>query len=146
MAEARGIILPEPPQPVGAYQATLHVGGLLFVSGQLPIMEGGMAYSGRVGQELTVEQGEQAARLCALNLLSQLHHALQERQLETIARIDGLVCAGHDFHDHAQVVNGASELLAEVLGDRAGHVRTAVGCSSLPMGAAVEIAAIAVSN
>lgn len=138
-----GMLLAAAPAPVGAYRAAVESGGLLYVSGQLPYRDGVLAYIGRLGENLAVADGYAAARLCALNLLSQLHSALQGRALARIVRIDGLVACTADFVEHAAVLNGASELLVTLLGDRAAHARSVAGCTSLPLGSAVEIAAVA---
>jgi len=141
-AADKGYILPRAPQPVGNYKATLISGNRLYVSGQMPIRNGEMIYAGKLGDTLSVVKGQEAAKLAALNLLSQLDAALGERQLKSVLRLEGYINASANFTEHASVLNGASDLLAEVLGDRAGHVRTVFGCNSLPMGAAVEITAI----
>ncbi len=129
--------------PVANYMPFLHQGGQLFISGQLPMQGGRMAHAGKVGADLSLEQGQQAARLCLLNVLAQAKAAL--RDLDRIVqclRINGFVNAAPDFIDHPKVINGASNLMVEVLGDKGRHTRIAVGCASLPLGAAVEIDAI----
>jgi enamine deaminase RidA (YjgF/YER057c/UK114 family) len=146
-AEARlaalGFALPEAPQPVATYVPSLRSGELLFISGQ--ISKGGdeRLMTGVLGAGLDVEAGQRAAQLCALNILAQAKAALGS--LDAIAhvlRLTGFVTATADFTDHPKVVNGASDLIVAVLGDRGRHTRSAVGVASLPLGAAVEIDAI----
>jgi enamine deaminase RidA (YjgF/YER057c/UK114 family) len=139
-----GLILPDPPQPAGAYTRAVRWGDLLLVSGQLPLEQGHIRYAGRVGSELSVEEGYAAARLCALNGLSILK--AEAGGLERVARIlrlGGFVASADGFTDQAKVVNGASELFSTVLGPRGIHARLAVGVSQLPLGAAVELEIIA---
>ena len=144
LAQAKGYQLPQAPQPVGNYLATIEQNELLFISGQLPLENGQLHYQGCVGRDLTLEQGKQAAHLCALNLLSQIDSALDAsgKSLDKILKLDGFICTAPEFSRHAEVLNGASDLLAEVLGEHAGHIRTVLGCDSLPINAAVEISAI----
>ena len=142
--EALGLALPAPPQPAGAYTRAVRTGNLIFVSGQLPLADGEMAYSGKLGQDLNVEEGYQACRLCALNALSVL--AAETGSLDgirQIVRLTGFVCSSDGFRDQAAVVNGASDLMKAVLEDRGVHARLAVGVAELPLGAAVELEVIA---
>jgi enamine deaminase RidA (YjgF/YER057c/UK114 family) len=137
------IILPSPPSPVGAYKATIRHGGLLFISGQMPIEDGRMVFTGKLGRDLTDAQGYQAARMSALNVLAQIRAAIGSLdRVERIIRVDGYINSTPEWTNHGAVLNGASELLAEVFGERAGHARTAFGQSSLPLDAAVELAVI----
>ena len=141
--KALDLTLPEVAAPVANYVPFLHQGGQLFISGQLPMQGGRMALAGKVGADLSLEQGQQAARLCLLNVLAQAKAAL--RDLDRIVqclRLNGFVNAAPDFVDHPKVINGASDLMVEVLGDKGRHTRIAIGCASLPLGAAVEIDAI----
>lgn len=140
--ENDGIMLPQPPMPVGNYRATIDAGELIFISGQLPFKDGKLIYKGQVGKELTTEEGKAAAELCALNLLSHIANSLQQYKIKKIVKIEGFINCGESFTEHAEVLNGASDLLSKTLFEKAGHIRTVVGCSSLPLGAAVEIAAI----
>lgn len=140
-----GLVLPDPPQPAGAYTRAVRWGELIFVAGQLPLEQGRIRYAGRVGADLNVEEGYAAARLCALNGLSILK--AEAGGLERVARIlrlGGFVASADGFTDQAKVVNGASELFSTVLGPRGVHARLAVGVSQLPLGAAVELEIIAV--
>lgn len=139
-----GLVLPEPPQPAGAYTRAVRWGELIFVAGQLPLEQGRIRYAGRVGAELSAEEGYAAARLCALNGLSILK--AEAGGLERVARIlrlGGFVRSADGFTEQAKVVNGASELFGAVLGERGVHARLAVGVSQLPLGAAVELEIIA---
>lgn len=137
-----GYELPQAPAPVGNYQATITTGNLMFVSGQMPLHNGNLLYKGSLGNELTIESGQKAAELCALNLLSQIDQSLEGRELKSVVKVEGYINADESFTEHAAVLNGASDLLYKVLGERSGHIRTVIGCTSLPMGAAVEISAI----
>lgn len=139
-----GLELPPPPQPAGAYTRAVRTGNLVFVSGQLPTADGTIQFAGKVGRELSAEEGYQAARLCALNALSVLK--AEAGSLDNIARIvrlGGFVCSVDGFTGQAQVVNGASELFGEVLGEKGIHARLAIGVAELPLGAAVELEVIA---
>ncbi len=138
-----GIELPPPPQPAGAYTRAVRSGDQLFISGQLPVADGAIQYAGRVGGDLSQQQGYEAARLCALNALSILQAESGDLNAVRIVRIGGYVCSEKDFTGQAQVVNGASDLFAAVLGERGVHARLAVGVYALPLGAAVELEVIA---
>lgn len=141
--KALDLVLPEVPVPVADYVSYLHLNGQLFVAGKLPLKEGRIAVAGTLGAGLDVTQGQDAARLCALNILAQAKAAL--RDLDRIVqclRLTGYVNAAPQFVDHPKVINGASELIVKVLGPKGRHTRAAIGCSSLPLGAAVEIDAI----
>jgi enamine deaminase RidA (YjgF/YER057c/UK114 family) len=135
--------LPNAPEPVGNYQATLLSGSLLYISGQLPIIDGKVIYKGQLGKTLTVEEGIKAAELCALNILSQIQQSTINQPLKQVVKVEGYINASESFEQHAQVLNGASDLFAKVLGESAGHIRTVVGCTSLPLGVPVEISIIA---
>ncbi len=138
-----GLDLPSPPMPVGNYQAAIIGQNTLYISGQMPIQQGSMHYQGKLGKDLTIEQGQAAASLAAMNVLSQIDAALKgsEYQFGKIIRLDGYINATADFAEHAAVLNGASDLFATVLGEQSGHIRTVLGCNSLPADAAVELAA-----
>lgn len=147
-AEARlaalGLTLPAPPQPAGAYTRAVRSGDLVFVSGQLPISDGQVLYKGLVGADLGLEEGAAAARLCGLNALSVLKAELGDlANIARVVRLGGFVASAPGFVDQAGVVNGASDLMAAVLGDRGVHARLAVGVAGLPLGAAVELEVIA---
>ena len=140
----KSIELPQAAAPAANYVPYVLAGKLLFVAGQIPIWNGEIKWLGRVGKELTVEQGQQAARVCALNILAQAKAACGG-DLDRIARcvkLDGFVQCAEDFIQQPQVVNGASDLMVEVFGDAGRHARAAVGSNALPRGVAVEVAAV----
>lgn len=139
-----GIELPTPSPPAGAYVPFVVAGGLLLVAGQLPMWNGTLKYDGRVGAEITLEDGIAAARLCGLNLLAQARAACDGDldRVRRVLRLGGFVQAAPGFTDHPKVLNGASELMVEVFGQAGRHVRVAVGAASLPMAAAVEVEAM----
>lgn len=136
-----GIELPTPAPPAGAYVPFVVAGRLLLVAGQLPMWNGTLKYDGRVGAELTLEDGIAAARLCGLNLVAQARAACDGDldRVRRVLRLGGFVQAAPGFTDHPKVLNGASELMVEVFGQAGRHVRVAVGAASLPMAAAVEV-------
>ena len=138
-----GLSLPEPPQPAGSYTRAVRSGNLLFISGQLPIVKGVVQQGGIVGEDITTDQGQEAARLCALNSLSILEEEAGSLDCVRIIRIGGYVCSAPGFTGQAQVINGASDLLAAILGERGVHSRLAVGVQALPLGASVELEVIA---
>ena len=139
-----GIELPEPPSPVGDYIAVHHAGHLIFVSGQIPLEAGKLKFTGKVGSDLTVEEGQAAARLCAVNALAQIRKSLGSwEDFGGIVRMSGYVASAEGFTGQAQVMDGASRLMTDVLGDRAAHARLAMGVSALPLGAPVELEVIA---
>ncbi len=141
--QSLGIVLPAAPNPVANYVASYLAGNLLFISGQISRAADGSVATGRLGAGLTVEQGRAAARLSALNVLAQIKAAVGDLdRVAHIVKLTGFVNATPEFVDHPQVVNGASDLMVEALGDRGRHTRAAVGVSSLPMGCAVEVDAI----
>ena len=141
--EVLDLTLPEIPLPVADYVPFLHMNGQLFVAGQLPFKDGKLAVTGTLAAGLDLAQGREAARLCALNILAQAKAALGDLdRIVQCLRLNGFVNAAPGFLDHPKVINGASELIVKVLGQKGRHTRIAVGCSSLPLGAAVEIDAI----
>jgi enamine deaminase RidA (YjgF/YER057c/UK114 family) len=138
-----GVTLPEAPNPVANYVPSLLSGNLLFISGQISKGADGNLIKGRLGAELTVEQGREAARASALTILAQAKAALGELdRIAQVVRLTGFVAATPDFVEHPQVINGASDLMVEVLGEAGRHTRVAVGVASLPLGCAVEVDAI----
>ncbi|MGF6482506.1 enamine deaminase RidA (YjgF/YER057c/UK114 family) [Paraburkholderia sp. JPY419] len=139
-----GLELPTPPQPLGSYTAVSEAGNLLFISGQVPLSAGKMIYMGRVGETLTLEEGRKAAQLAALNALAQIsRHLGGFERLHHIVRVEGHVSSADGFYDQPAVVDGASDLFAAVLGDKAGHARSAFSHSQGPANAAVVIVVIA---
>jgi enamine deaminase RidA (YjgF/YER057c/UK114 family) len=136
--------LPPAPQPVALYTAVREWGGLLYVAGQTPHVQGELEHRGRVGTEVSVVDGRHMARRAALNVVAALQHHLGTLdQLEGVLSLTGFVACAADFTDHPAVINGASELFVELFGQSGVHARAAVGVSSLPGGAPVEISVIA---
>jgi enamine deaminase RidA (YjgF/YER057c/UK114 family) len=141
--KALDLVLPEVPSPVADYVSFLHLNNQLYVAGQLPLKKGQIAVAGTLGANLDIDQGWEAARLCALNILAQAKAALGDLdRIVQCLRLTGYVNAVPGFTDHPKVINGASELIVKVLGQKGRHTRAAVGCSSLPLNAAVEIDAL----
>lgn len=141
---ARGLKLPSPPQPLGSYTAVCQAGDLLFISGQLPLQDGKVVWQGQVGKELTIEQGKQAAQLAALNVLAQIHAYLGGfDRLDHIVRLEGYVTSAPGSFDQPAVLDGASDLFADVLGEKAGHARAAYSQAQQPGNAAVILVVIA---
>jgi enamine deaminase RidA (YjgF/YER057c/UK114 family) len=140
MLAARGLMLPAAPQPVANYVRAVRAGDLLFVSGHGPSRDGVMVYTGKVGRDLTVEQGYEAARLVALNCLASVKEALGDLdRVRRVVKLLGMVNCAPDFAQHPQVIDGASDLLVELYGEAGRHARSAVGMGSLPQNIAVEI-------
>ena len=136
--------LPNPASPMANYIPAVRSGNLLFLSGQICQWNGERRFTGKLGAEISLEQGREAAKLCGLNLLAQTKRALDGDldRVVRVVRLGGFVNAVPDFADQPQVVNGASDLMVAVFGDAGRHARTAVGVGSLPGGAAVEIDAV----
>jgi enamine deaminase RidA (YjgF/YER057c/UK114 family) len=135
-----GLALPSAPKPVGNYSAAVRSGGLLFLSGQLPIENGAPRYSGRVGGELSEAEGYAAARLAAQNVLAQIRAALGSfDRLEQLVRVEGHVASAPDWNNAPKVLDGASDLFVTVLGERGRHTRTAFTPTQLPLNVAVEL-------
>lgn len=140
---ALGLNLPEPARPVASYVPACIHQNLLFISGQLPFGAGGELIRGRLGDGLGVAEGQNAARLAALQILAQARAALGDfARLDRCLRLTGYVSATPDFTEHPAVINGASDLIAAALGEAGRHTRVAVGVAGLPLGAAVEVDAI----
>ena len=140
--EELGIVLPAPAAPVAAYVPAVEAGNLLHISGQLPFLQGALV-TGRLGEDVSLEEGYTAARACGLMILAQAKAALGSLdRVERVVKLGGFVNSTGDFTDQPKVVNGASELMAEVFGDAGKHARSAVGVPVLPLGAAVEVDAV----
>src|SRR5512143_2225297 len=138
--KALDLALPEAKPALGSYVPFLHLDRLLFISGQLPMKDGKVAFAGKLGADADVGQGQQAARLCAINILAQAKAALRDLdRIVQLLRLNGFVNAVPGFADHPKVLNGASDLMVEILGNKGLHTRIAVGCASLPLNAAVEV-------
>jgi len=141
--KALDLALPEAKAAIGTYVPFVHLGGQLLISGQLPMKDGAIAIPGTLGNGVDVAQGQEAAKVCALNILAQAKAALGDLdRIVQLMRLNGFVNAAPGFADHPKVINGASDLMVEILGDKGRHTRIAVGCSSLPLNAAVEIDAV----
>lgn len=141
--KALDLVLPEAKAAIGTYVPYLHLDGKLFISGQLPIKDGKLAVTGTLGADLDLGQGQAAARLCAINILAQAKAALRDLdRIVQLLRLNGFVSAAPGFADHPKVLNAASELMVEILGNKGLHTRIAIGCTSLPLNAAVEVDAI----
>ena len=138
------IELPDAPNPVGAYVAFKKINNLLFISGQLPITSDGKMIKGKIGKDLTLEDGQKASKLCVINILAQAKKALNGdlNNIKNCVKITGFVNSTDDFKDQPKVINPASETLSAVFGDKGKHARVAISANSLPLGAAVEIDAI----
>jgi enamine deaminase RidA (YjgF/YER057c/UK114 family) len=140
-----GITVPQAAAPVANYVGFVKAGNLVFVSGQVTLKDGKLQYIGKLGAEISVEDGQKAARLCATNIIAQLKAACDGDldRVKRIVRLGGFVNSTPDFTDQPKVINGASDLMVEAFGDRGKHARAAVSAGSLPLGVAVEIDAIA---
>ena len=138
-----GLQLPPPPQPVATYIPAVRAGDLLFLSGVLPMRDGQLAFSGKLGRELTVEEGMEAAKLCLLNALAIAKQELGSLdRISRVVKVVGHVASAEGFVQQPQVLNGASDLLVAVFGDSGRHARVAVGAAELPRRAPVEIEVI----
>ena len=142
--QSLGISLPDAAAPAANYVPCMRTGDLLFISGQLPIGPDGLTHTGKLGAGISVEDGQIAARQCAINILAQARAALDGdlEQIRQIVRITGFVASQPEFVEQHLVINGASDLLVDVLGERGRHSRAAVGMACLPLDAAVEVDAI----
>ena len=138
------IELPKAPDPVGAYVAFKKINNLLFISGQLPIASDGKMIKGKIGKNLTLEDGQTASKLCVMNILAQAQKALNGdlNKVKNCVKITGFVNSTDSFKDQPKVINPASETLSVVFGDKGKHTRVAISANSLPLDAAVEIDAI----
>lgn len=137
-----GLALPQAAAPVAAYVPTVEVGGLLHVSGQLPFIDGKLV-TGRLGKDVSLEEGNAAALACGLMILAQVKAALGSLdRVERVVKLGAFISSAKDFTDQPKVANGASELMVAAFGDAGKHARSAVGVPVLPLGAAVEVDAI----
>lgn len=139
-----GIILPEVLAPVANYVGFVKSGNMVFVSGQLPIENGQLKYVGKVGSQISVDEAKVAAKICAINIISQIKSACMGdlEKVKKCVKLGVFVNGDAEFTDHPLVANGASDLMVEVFGDAGKHARAAVGSGSLPRGVAVEVDAI----
>lgn len=136
-----GIDLPKAAAPVASYVPVVEQGGMVYVSGQLPFVDGTLV-TGRLGEDVTLEQGAAAARACGLMILAQLQAAGVLERVERVVKLGAFISSTGDFTDQPKVANGASDLMSEVFGEAGKHARSAVGVPVLPLGAAVEVDAI----
>ena len=142
--QALGIDLPKAVAPVANYVPYVITDKLVFVSGQIPFLDGEIQYPGRLGENISVIEAQKAARLCGINLIAQLKNACEGDldRLVQVVKLNGFVNGTPSFTDQAMVINGTSDLMFEVFADKGRHARAAIGCSALPLGAAVEVDAI----
>ena len=142
--QALGIDLPKAVAPVANYVPYVITGKLVFISGQIPFLDGEIQYPGRLGENISVIEARKAARLCGINLIAQLKNACEGDldRLVQVVKLNGFVNGTPSFTDQAMVINGTSDLMFEVFADKGRHARAAIGCSALPLGAAVEVDAI----
>jgi enamine deaminase RidA (YjgF/YER057c/UK114 family) len=136
-----GIVLPVPAVPLANYVPYVQAGALVVVSGQVPLRDGRIAYTGKVGEAVSPEDGAAAARLCLLNVLAQVKAACDGDldRVRRVVRLGGFIAAPPSFTQHAVVMNGASDLATAVFGEAGRHARTTIGVPSLPGDAAVEV-------
>jgi enamine deaminase RidA (YjgF/YER057c/UK114 family) len=135
-----GIELPAVPASIANYVGAVRTGNLVYLSGRLPMREGQLAYRGKLGREVSAEDGFQAARLAALNVITTLQAEVHDLdRVKRIVKLVGMVASDPDFTEQASVLNGASDLLVEIFGDKGRHARAAFGVAALPMNACVEI-------
>jgi len=138
--EELGIKLPEPPSPVANYVPAVRTGNLVFISGQACVVNGEMKYRGKVGADLTLEQGYEAARIATLNALAILRSEIGDlSRVSRVVKILGWVNSAEGFNQQPRVINGASDLLVEIFGERGRHARSAVAANELPFDTPVEI-------
>jgi enamine deaminase RidA (YjgF/YER057c/UK114 family) len=139
-----GIVLPKPAQPVATYVPWVRTGNLVYISGQGAMKDGKLEYTGKVGDTLSIEDAIASARLTGINIISHLRDACggDLDRVKRVVKLLGLVNCTPTFGDHPKVINGASDLMVEVFGDKGRHARSAVGAPSLPFGLSVEVEAI----
>ncbi len=135
-----GFTLPETPKPLAAYSPAIRTGDYVYTSGQVPFADGELMYSGKIGFDLTIEEGQKAAELCALNGLSSIKSEIGDlNKIEQIVKVTVFVNSADGFTDQPKVANGASEFLGKIFGESGKHVRSAVGVNELPADSAVEV-------
>lgn len=134
-----GITLPAVAAPAGSYVPAVRTGGLVYTAGQIPLVEGKVAATGKVGAEVTAEDAAKLARICALNALAAIDALVGVDSVVRVVKVVGFVASAEGFTGQPAVLNGASDLLAEVFGDAGRHARSAVGVAELPLGVPVEV-------
>ena len=140
--ESLGIKLPTPPTPAGSYVAVVKTGNLLFISGQIPMADGKLLYTGKVSDE-NLETAQKSAKMCAINILAQIKRELGDfEKVSRIVRLSGFVNSDPEFSQHPKVINAASDLFFEIFGEKGKHSRIAVGVANLPLNSMTEIDAI----
>jgi enamine deaminase RidA (YjgF/YER057c/UK114 family) len=138
--ESLGLELPEVPRPVASYIPAVHSGHYVFTSGQLPMIKGELKAKGKIGRDLTVEQGYECAKVAALNCLAAVRSVVDELdRVRRIVRVTGFVNSAPGFEEQPKVINGASDLLVEIFGEKGKHSRLALGANELPLGSPVEV-------
>ncbi|MDE1762765.1 MAG: RidA family protein [Thaumarchaeota archaeon] len=138
------ISLPTPPKPAGSYIPVVRTGNLVFVSGQIPVREGKVEFQGKVPTDVSIDIAQQAAKLCIINVLSQLKTEVGNLdRVSRIVRMSGFVNSAGDFFEQPKIINAASDLLFEIFGEKGRHSRIAVGAASLPLNSTVEIDLVA---
>ncbi|WP_120497043.1 RidA family protein [Kiloniella sp. EL199] len=140
-----GIEVPQPAKAVANYVGYVTSGNTVFISGQITIKDGEVLYKGKLGDNMSVEEGQEAARLCGINIIAQLNAATDGNldRVKRIVKLGGFVNSTPDFVDQPKVINGVSDLMVEVFGDKGVHARAAVSAPSLPLGIAVEVDCVA---
>ena len=139
-----GITIPDPPAPVGAYVAFKSVGKFLYISGQISLDSNGKLIKGKVGKDIDLKKGQEAAKFCAINIIAQAKKACNGdlEKISSCIKLTGFVNSTDEFTDQPKVLNGASELISNVFGESGKHTRAAISVNSLPLGVSVEIDAI----
>ena len=139
-----GLNIPELPKALANYVPYKIVGKTMYISGQAPVKNGELIYKGKVGSDISVEDGIEAARLCVINIIAAVKTGLEGdwSKLDSFVKLTGFVNCQDDFTDQPKIINGASDLLVDIFGDQGRHARVAVGSNALPLGIAVEIDAI----
>ena len=136
----QGLELPPVARPVAAYVPTVRSGNMVYTAGQVPMVTGQLKYKGKVGADVTLEQGYECARVCALNCLAAIKGEVGDLdKVVRVVKVTGFVASAQGFTDQPKVINGASELLVSVFGDAGKHARSAVGVAELPLGAPTEV-------
>jgi enamine deaminase RidA (YjgF/YER057c/UK114 family) len=139
-----GLVLPEPPRPAGHFVLAVQVGNLIFVSGQIPALSGQVVMKGKLGRDLSIEQGQEAARAALLNVLAVIQSTTGTLDvIQRIVKLNGWVASAEGFNSQPRVVDGASLLLEEIFGEAGKHARAAIGVAELPLGVPVELELIA---
>lgn len=138
-----GVVIPEPVKPLASYIPAVQAGDMVYTSGQIPMKDGKLLYTGKVGKEVTPEQANEAAKLCAINCLSAIKGVIGDLdKIDKVFKVVGFVNSAAGFNAQPKVINGASDFLGEVFGDAGKHARSAVGVSDLPIDAPVEVEVI----